>query len=209
MTLGLFPLNLVLFPDTQVPLHIFEPRYRTLINECREGGSSFGINLVEHGHLHPVGCFATVAEVTEAYDDGRMDVIIEGTGRYRVLDVNETSRPYVVGEVEPIEDDLAPVDPTLITDCTELYNQIIDLVYGTDENIFDPESLGERSAAFLMAPKSGLTSEQKQHLLEMTSENQRLEILRDHLAEIVPTVRKAELIQRIVQSDGYLTAVED
>jgi len=209
VTLGLFPLNLVLFPGTQVPLHIFEPRYRTLIRECREGGSTFGINLVDHGHLHPVGCFAMVAEVTEEYDDGRMDVLVEGSGRYRILDVNETSRPYVVGEVEPIEDDIVPVDPTLVADCASLYNQIIDLVYGTDENAFDAENIGERSPSFLMAPKSGLTSEQKQHLLEMTSENQRLEMLRDHLAEIVPTVRKAELIQRIVKSDGYLPAIED
>ena len=209
MTLGLFPLNLVLFPGTQVPLHIFEPRYRTLIRECREGGSEFGINLVDHGHLHPVGCFASVADVTEEFDDGRMDVIVEGTGRYRVLDVNETSRPYVVGEVEPVEDDNVPVDPTLVADCTELYNQIIDLVYGADEDTLDPEDLGDRSPAFLMAPKSGLTSEQKQHLLELTSENQRLEVLRDHLAEIVPTVRKAELVQRIVKSDGYLPSIED
>ena len=209
MTLGLFPLNLVLFPHTQVPLHIFEPRYRTLINECREGGSAFGINLVDHGHLHPVGCLAKVAEVTIEYDDGRMDVVIEGTGRYRVLDVNETARPYVVGEVEPIEDDNVPVDPTLVADCAALYHQIIDLVYGTDELALNLETIGDRSPSFLMAPKSGLTTDQKQHLLEMTTENQRLELLRDHLAEIVPTVRKAELIQRIVKSDGYLPSIED
>ena len=208
MTLGLFPLNLVLFPESQLPLHIFEPRYRTLIRECWEGGLEFGINLVDQGHLHPVGCRAKVAEITEEFDDGRMDIIVVGTGRYRVLEVNESSRPYVVGEVENVDDDEYPVDHTLAADCSVLYNQIVELVYGADYPTMHPEMMAGGLPSFLMAPKAGLSTDQKQHLLELTSENQRLEMLRDHLAEIVPTIRRADVHQRIIQSDGYLPATE-
>lgn len=208
MNLGLFPLNLVLFPNTRLPLHIFEPRYRTLITECLERGSEFGINLVERGHLHPVGCTARVVQITQQFPDGRMDVLVEGIRRYRLLDVRDDVQPYAVGDVELIEDDNTPIDPILLADCVDLYNQIIDLVYGGNVAPVDLESLGDFSASFVMAPKSGLTTDQKQSIIEAANENSRLELLRDHLADIVPTIRKAETIQRIVKSDGYLPAVE-
>ncbi|MBI2793591.1 MAG: LON peptidase substrate-binding domain-containing protein [Ignavibacteria bacterium] len=204
MTLGLFPLNIVLFPHSQVPLHIYEPRYRALINECITQGSEFGINLVEQGHLHTVGCTARVASVTERFPDGRINVVIEGVNRFRLLNVHEDQHTYVVGETEPITDDEGPTDPLLVASCAEMYNQIIELVYGESGSVFDAETIGDKSPAFLMAPKSGLTSEQKQQLLEMNSENSRLEMLRDHLAEIIPAIQKAETVQRIIRSDGYI-----
>jgi len=209
VTIGLFPLNLVLFPGTQLPLHIFEPRYRTLIGECRSGGLEFGINLVDKGHLYPIGCKARVEEVVQEYDDGRMDVVVLGTERYRIVELNEASRPYVVGDVEPIEDVATTIDTVLYVDCLSLYHQIIELVYGTEKYRIDANDLHGNSPSFLMAPKCGLNLDQKQHLLELTTENLRLEMLRDHLAGIVPTVRKAELTQRIIRSDGYLPAIDD
>jgi len=209
VTVGLFPLNLVLFPRTQVPLHIFEPRYRSLIQEAVANGSEFGINLVEQGHLHQVGCLAKLVTITEQYPDGRMDIVIEGTSRFRLLDVEEGAQPYVVGQVERFDDEEIPVDPTLVADCTALHNQIIDLVYGESGHHIDPENLGDRRASFMIAPKAGLSNDQKQQLLEMTSENTRLEFLRDHLSMMVPTVRKAETVQRIIRSDGYSRSIEE
>jgi len=203
VTLGLFPLNLVLFPHAQVPLHIYEPRYKALIGECLEGGKVFGINLVENGHLHPVGCFARVAQVIDKFPDGRLNVIVEGQGRFRLLNVIDNEYPYVVGDVELLEDEEIPVDPALISQCADLYNTIIDLVYGNSQQHIDIEHLDDRSPAFLMAPKCGLNSDQKQKLIETMSENTRLEQLRDHLSDIVPAIKEAETVQRIIRSDGY------
>ena len=204
MTIGLFPLNLVLFPHTQVPLHIFEPRYRTLINESLATGVEFGINLVDQGHLHQVGCLAKVVDVTERFTDGRLDIIIEGTRRFRLIDVEEGEQPYVVGHIEYVDDEPMPIDPSLVAECANLHNQIIDLVYGRSGPYFDPSYIGDKPASFLIAPKAGLAADQKQQLLELTTENARLELLRDHLAAMVPTVRKAEMMQRIIRSDGYI-----
>lgn len=203
MLLGLFPLNLVLFPQSQVPLHIFEPRYRALISECMTEGKVFGVNLVEQGHLYPIGCAARVTSLTQQYEDGRMDVMVEGVQRFRLLGVKEDDAPYVVGEVEFLDDEDAPVDTNLIARCADLYNQIVELVYGTSARLFDTKGTSTSAPSFYMAPKSGLNTDQKQHLIEMDSENARLEYLYDHLAEIVPTVRQAELVQRVIASDGY------
>lgn len=202
--LGLFPLNLVVFPGVRLALHIFEPRYRTLIGQCVESGMEFGINLVEQGHLHPVGCTARVVEVTQTYADGRMDIIIEGTRRYRLLAIRDDERPYAVGDVEAYDDYEGPVDTMLAGRCGELYNQIVDLVYGEGGPRMTPTMLATDTPSWLMAPKSGLSLDQKQKFLEILSENGRLEFLFEHLSEIVPTVRQAEAVQRIVQGDGYL-----
>lgn len=205
MTLGLFPLNLVLFPGSQIPLHIYEPRYRTLIGECERSTSTFGINLIESGELHPVGCMASVTEIRQRYSDGRLDIIVQGQQRYKVLNVVETTKPYAVVQIELLVDEPIPTDTLLVDECTDLYNQIVDLVFGSNARTIAPIERTSPTPSFLMAPKSGLSTEQKQTLLELTSENDRLELLLSHLKDVVPTIRKAEQIQKIVQSDGYFT----
>ena len=206
MTISLFPLNLVLFPSVRLPLHIFEPRYKELMNECVERGSEFGINLVVEGHMHPVGCAARVVEVTQSYPDGRMDVIVEGTRRFRLLELKNNDRPFATGEIEGLTDDEIPVDQLLVQNCLEKYNLIVSLVYGTSAQRLTNDDLGS-CPAFDMAPKSGLSIDQKQGLLEVPSENARLELLHDHLADLLPMIKKAEAVQRVEQSDGYIRAV--
>lgn len=203
MTLGLFPLNVVLFPQSQLPLHIFEPRYRQLIKECLASGSVFGVNLVEKSHLYPVGCTARIVSVTQEYEDGRMDIIVEGVDRYTLEGIQEGDRPFFVATVELMVDEAEPLDTALVAKCSSLYNEIVDIVYGAAGSRFDPASFHGITPSFLLAPKSGLNADQKQHMLELTSENGRLEMLYDHLIEIVPTIRQAEMVQKIIASDGY------
>ena len=206
MTIGLFPLNLVVFPHTRIPLHIFEPRYKALIQECLERGLEFGINLVEDGHMHPIGCTASIVDVTQRYPDGRMDVVVEGKERFRLLELKSNEHPFAVGEVEVLLDDDVPVDEALTTACLACYNTIVSLVYGPTGPTLVHEELGPRPS-FEMATKSGLSLEQKQELLEAPSEQVRLELLHKHLQELVPMMKRAESIQRIVQSDGYIKAL--
>ncbi|CAN5407326.1 hypothetical protein BH10BAC6_BH10BAC6_18570 [soil metagenome] len=203
MTIGLFPLNVVLFPQSQLPLHIFEPRYRQLIKECLASGSVFGANLVEKSHLYPVGCTARIVSVTQEYEDGRMDIIVEGVERYTLEGIQEGDRPFFIATVELMTDDVEPLDTALVAKCASLYNEIVDIVYGAAAPRFDPAAFHGDTPSFLLAPKSGLNADQKQHMLELTSENGRLEMLYDHLIEIVPTIRQAEVVQKIIASDGY------
>src|SRR4051794_37342058 len=91
--IGLFPLGLVLLPTEQVPLHIFEPRYRELIGESLEQGVPFGIVYADDDGLRQVGTLATVTEVVERFADGRLNVVVEGGERFRLLELTE-GRPF-------------------------------------------------------------------------------------------------------------------
>ena len=80
--LPLFPLQVVLFPHSLLPLHIFEDRYKLLIRECVTEKTEFGINLVQDGTLADVGCTAVVTTIVRRYDDGKMDIVVQGRQRY-------------------------------------------------------------------------------------------------------------------------------
>src|SRR6476619_38938 len=83
--IGLFPLGLVLLPTERVPLHIFEDRYRELIGECIELEREFGLLYADDAGLREVGCRAGVLDVLERFDDGRMNIVVEGRERFRVV----------------------------------------------------------------------------------------------------------------------------
>ena len=108
--LPLFPLNVVLFPGAQLPLHIFEPRYRTMINRCIEEQKPFGIVLiregVEVGGMSIPHLIGTMAEIQDAYRlaDGRMYIVVEGTKRFRV-NYPITLEPYIVAMVTELDDE--------------------------------------------------------------------------------------------------------
>lgn len=110
LLLPLFPLEIVLFPEEPLPLHIFEERYRLMIGECLEAkaaGSSrqeFGIVWATAQGLHSVGCAARVVNLTRKYDDGRMDIFTVGTRRFEILYTNE-EKTYLRGGVTFFDDD--------------------------------------------------------------------------------------------------------
>src|SRR5580765_390823 len=107
--LGLFPLPIVLVPTERIPLHIFEPRYKELIDECIELGQEFGLVLATgNGAVHEIGTRARVAQVVELLDDGTMNIIVEGGERFRLLDLTSGRRAFTTGIVEPVQDDDEP-----------------------------------------------------------------------------------------------------
>ena len=108
--LGLFPLPLVLVPTERIPLHIFEPRYLELIEECVATGGDFGFVLATgDGAVHEVGTRASVQRVLEALDDGTMNIVVEGGERFRLLELTK-GRPFTTGIVEPVVDHDEPAD---------------------------------------------------------------------------------------------------
>src|SRR5215470_2935880 len=105
--IGLFPLGMVLLPTEQVPLHIFEPRYRELIGECLEEEREFGLVLADDDGIRDIGTRAAVTEVLERFDDGRLNVVVEGRERFRISELTG-GRSFQTAEVEPIEDEADP-----------------------------------------------------------------------------------------------------
>jgi Lon protease-like protein len=204
-TIGLFPLGLVLFPGASYPLHIFENRYKALVNEAIDGGAEFGINLVEDGRMFQIGCLAKVASIEQRYDDGRMDIIVTGTSRYTIQGYRSGERPYLTADAEPLVDEEDPVAFELLDSTIALFNQLIESVYGEDsEEILTSTDWINGGASFRIAQKSGLELSIRQQLLEMRSEKERLEFLSNYLTDLLPNVREVERMQLLSRNDGYV-----
>ena len=107
MFLALFPLQLALFPGEQVPLHIFEPRYKQLIAECRDEGVTFGIPAFVEGNLSVFGTEVELVRVLQTYDTGEMDIVVRGVKVFKIVEL-QTDVPdklYAGGTIEYPDDD--------------------------------------------------------------------------------------------------------
>jgi Lon protease-like protein len=203
MQLPLFPLQVVLLPHAALPLHIFEERYKLMIRSCIRESSEFGIVLARDGSFALVGCTAGITSVPKTYDDGRMDILVEGRERFRIVQVRAATLPYTVADAEIMTDDEPVADPALVAETVALYNQVVRIVFGGQVRELDPDAVAP-GIAFVMAQKAGLDLEQRQAMLEMQSERLRLEMLRGYLVDVLPRLKKFEEVDRIIRSDGYL-----
>jgi len=201
--LPLFPLHTVLFPDSALPLHIFEDRYKILINKSITEKSGFGINLVEGTAITSVGCSAMVRDVVRRYEDGRMDIVVEGRRRYRIRRYTQEASPYLMGVVSYLENGGEQPDGSLVSETISLFNKLVGIVYKDNRfRVSADSSTGELS--FRLAQKAGMEISQRQRFLEQDSENTRLEMFRRYLKDVLPKVERVEEIDRIIGSDGYL-----
>lgn len=205
LKIGIIPLNVILFPESLYPLHIFEDRYKVLINECYTNNMEFGINYMNHNGINEIGCTAMVSQIIKKYSNGKMDIIIQGISRYKLLNLNEKEKPYFIAEVEPFADDDFGVDKNLLDETVRLFNKIASSITSIKITALDLTNMEFDYPSFYIAQKAGLTAEQKLSLISMRSENQRLETLSKKLRKIQPLIKKAEVISNIVKNDGYLT----
>lgn len=208
-TIGLFPLGIVVFPDSTLPLHIFEPRYKQLVARSIEENKPFGINLIESAQLYPTGCTVEISEVFRQYPDGRLDIAITGRKRYTLQTLYEGEAPYYTGSVNFFDDDPEELNSDLRASVVAMYNETVRLVYPHSYNdlLVDEETDGVIS--FFMAQKSGLDVLKKQQLLESRSENERLDILNIILSELLPELRLKQKLQQIVMNDGYIPPLRE
>jgi Lon protease-like protein len=196
----LFPLDLVLIPHELVPLHIFEERYKLMIGECLERESEFGIVWLSDEGLKQIGCSARVTKVLERFDDGRMNVLVEGTTPIRLLRRID-DLPYPAGDVEPLfDEDERAGDAAAIESARKRY---ADLVAEVTEERPEPEALAELDA-YGMAATLDVALEAKQMLLELRSERGRLEQLEALFAEALGRIRHAERAAERAQGNGSL-----
>ena len=124
--LGLFPLPMVLLPTEQMPLHIFEERYKELIDECLEEDSAFGLLYAEADGIHEIGTNASVVEVLTRFEDGRMNILVEGGERFRIEELTE-GRSFQTGVAVPVLDDDDPAEDETIERALELFGRLKEL----------------------------------------------------------------------------------
>jgi len=168
--LGLFLLEGVLLPTEQVPLHVYEPRYRELIGESLENETEFGWVLADNDGFRDVGCRAGVLGVLEEFADGRQLVAVEGREPFRVERLT-SGRAFYTAEVEPLEDDGSAGSPDDVSRARELYRSILE-TSDVEGEVPDAASL---VLSYELAARIEFDVGLKQELLELRSELQRME----------------------------------
>ncbi|MDQ4033095.1 MAG: LON peptidase substrate-binding domain-containing protein [Actinomycetota bacterium] len=189
-TVPLFPLGTVLLPGTSLPLHIFEPRYRQLTVDLVTGavpGRSFGVIAVKQGletaeeTTHDIGCTAVLREARRL-PDGRFDIVTRGEKRFRLLDIDQTSAPYLVGSVEWVPDDDPPTDelllPMLSRAAREAHRRYCSAAWQHGDWNEPAADVDAAALPHLLAADCLLTLEDRQALLEECDPADRLRLVR-------------------------------
>jgi Lon protease-like protein len=168
----LFPLALVALPGELVPLHIFEERYKTMMGECLDAGTEFGIVWMSDDGLKEIGCACAIERVLERLDDGGMNLLARGTRPFRVLE-RQAHLPYPAGVVQFVEDGTDEPDPSLAGDARAAYADLVKRA--TDREPGDDEL--DEMGAYDMAATVDFGLDAKQGLLDLRSENARLKLV--------------------------------
>ena len=195
--LGLFPLGIVLLPTEQIPLHIFEDRYQELIGECLADEREFGLIYADDDGLREIGTRAAVTEVLDRFDDGRMNVVVEGRERFRLLELTG-GRSFQTGLVEPLEEAEDPAENADAERALELFRKLVEL---TGAEVEEPAAGGEQ-LSFELAGRFEFAPELKQRLLQITSERERVKVLADLLDGAAQAVEREQEIAGRAASNG-------
>lgn len=212
--LPIFPLPLVLLPNEILPLHIFETRYRQMMNDITEAKNIFGITLFEPGdefserpEVGSIGCAAEVRD-TQTMPDGRSNIVTAGLVRYRLLEYVDMGAPYLTAEVEFFEDEPGDeqVSLAIADDVFDLFERIAKAAFRISGNRgqfpeiqrSDPQSL-----SFLVTAAFSFENVLKYELLEMTSTSERLLKLKGYLSQAVEQMESNAEIFRASQTNGH------
>jgi Lon protease-like protein len=172
LELPIFELPLVLLPGEQVPLHIFEERYKAMMARCLEEESEFGIVWLADDGLRPIGCACEIAEVLETLPDGRINLVARGTRVFRI-ETRQEDLPYPAGTIEFLEDRAEELDAQAAAGAHSAYADLVD--HATDK----PPGPGEIEAmtAYEMAATVEFGLDAKQGLLDLRSESARMKLV--------------------------------
>jgi Lon protease-like protein len=199
--LPLFPLHVVVFPRTHLPLHIFEDRYKEMVGNALRENSEFGIVLAKDNGIVNAGCTVIVEKVLKSYPDGKMDILTCGRRRFEVVMLDE-EREYLRGEVQFFDDDDADAPTPLEAQHAALtqYKKLL------ESRVMPPPTpepdLDDPQLSFQLA--QGLPDlDFLNALLRTRSEAQRLRELSEFLAKYVPRQRHIVHVRQVAPQNGF------
>lgn len=199
MFLAIFPLQLALFSGEAIPLHIFEPRYRQLIAECRDEGIHFGIPTYSQGNLAAYATEVELVKIVKTYDTGEMDIVVRGLRVFHILEVKQEvpDKLYSGANIEYPENDPA-FDEATRAKLVEKFDEIFRLINEKKPEI-DEAAFG---TAFAVAPHVGLTLWQRVELLSIHQERARQEFLLAHLDKAIKAIRDQSGTKTFARGNG-------
>ena len=196
----IFPLNIVIYPGESLNLHIFEPRYKQLINECVATQKLFGIPAVIDNKMQDYGTLIRVDEVTTLHENGEMDIRTKGEKIFRVLEViKEVPEKLYSGAIVTYPENLEQGNPDLMR---RLINSIRELHRLLNVQK-DFKKQDEHLTAYDVAHHIGLSIQEEYEMLNLFDERQRQEYLKRHLAKVLPMVAQLEQLKEKVKLNGH------
>jgi Lon protease-like protein len=189
-----FELPLVLLPSERIPLHIFEERYKRMIAYCVEGEAPFGVLLRTDDGSREVGCAANVVEILERFDDGRLNILVEGEYRFQVAERIDDPR-FPMATIDPVPD--APGEPADPSAARAAFSRLVEALESDAELDEDAET------AFEIAARVEIPVGPKQELLETTDEHDRLERLAGILGRLADQVASSRALAERARGNGH------
>ena len=197
MKLPMFPLQSIFFPGETVPLHIFEDRYKQLINDCRNEAMTFGIPVFINGSIG-YGTEVQLVEVVNSYEGGEMDVSCVARQVFKVLTFDDhiEDKPYAGGEVEFIinENDVSDTDKKGVLDKIEELYHLMDVPFNTIPV--------EKFNSYIFIHKMGLSFEQEYELLQMSKESERYTYIIKHLVNTITVLKEVDRTKHVIMLNG-------
>ena len=182
MNIPLFPLNLVLLPNEELSLHIFESRYKKMITNCLEKNNNFGVVLKTRTKQYKIGCTARIVDVLETYDTGEYDIVVRGDKRFNIMDLDRKNN-LLFGNINYLNDDMAYDDDNILEQVKDKYLNILlnhKIVKDIDLEI-------SKNISYDFTKKIILPNKLKQIFLEIPSKTERLYFLEDLFNKAIET----------------------
>lgn len=196
----IFPLAIVVYPGEQLNLHIFEPRYKQLIHECFETKKPFGIPAVIDDKINEMGTLVQVKEISQVYEDGKMDIKTGGLQVFRMLEViTELPDKLYSGAIVNYPENNYRGNRTLMNGIVKGIKELHKLL--TIEKQFPKPD--EELWSYDVAHHAGMSLQEEYELLELLQELQRQEYLKRHLTKVIPVLAEMEILKEKVKLNGH------
>jgi len=197
----IFPLGIVVYPGEKLHLHIFEPRYKQLINECKANHKPFGIPTVINNRMNEMGTLVELKDIVQTYGNGEMDIRTEGAKVFRILEVIKSvpDKLYTGAIVNYPENDVDQGNRELMQRVVKGVKELHRLL-NISKDFKKPE---EELLAYDVAHHAGLSLEEEYELLGLLKEIQRQEYLKRHLQKVIPMLVEMEHLKEKVKLNGH------
>jgi len=196
----IFPLSIVVYPGENLNLHIFEPRYKQLINECVKGKKLFGIPAVIDNHMQDFGTLMKITELTTVHDNGEMDIKTEGEKVFRVLEViKEIPDKLYSGAIVNYPANHTKGNPEVMRRLLNSIKELHKLLKVKKEFKNEEHHL----STYDVAHHVGLSLQEEYEFLNLMDERQRQEYLKRHLAKVIPMVGEMEQLKKKIKLNGH------
>jgi Lon protease-like protein len=208
MTIPIFPLNLVVFPKSRYPLHIFEEKYKKMIDRCIAENAGFGILPKLQNELSSVGSYVLISNILKKSENGEKDIIVIGVGRFFIRDIKIHPDGYNIAEVDEYNDIPERVDEELLYEMQTMFEGIIEKIKFRLEDSFWKNYFNASSKSFKLAEKSGLSLKQQVELLTLQNENERIYYLITHYSNLKKQISDNPIPNDIIMNDGYINEMD-